>query len=192
MNMTHLAAGIWLALGATVAQAASYDLSFGPYSTESDKFSNAPFTDIYNFNFTGASGILSASLIEYKLSNYIDINWPATQALTVYSDWDGQGSTLLSLGNPGTPTGYFAIEDLLVPSHFSIVIHGQAVGNGSSAFQPGLKGSYDLSAVAQPVPEADSGYLLLAGLAVLAVPTLLRKSNMHNRDATMPMDSYRG
>ena len=190
MKLNHLVAGIVLALGGTAVHAASFDLSYGPFSTEADKFSNAAFTDTYNFSFTGVSGMMSASLIELKLGSYVDIVWPSANAFTVYSAWDGQGTALQANGNPGPATGYFAVEDLAVPAQFSIVVRGQATGSGTSAFQPGLKGTYDLSVMAQPVPEASSGYLLLVGLAALAVPTLLRKRNARNPGAMTHADRH--
>lgn len=176
MQAQRVAVGILLAVASLAANAASYDLSFGPYSTQSDKFSNAPFTDVYNFNFTGTSGISSGSLIEYRLSSFIDIDWDDTAAFTVYGGWDGAGAVLATFGDPSTPTGWFALEDLPVPNQFSIVINGAAIGDGTSVFQPGLKGSYDFSVVAQPVPEPSAVFLGLSALAVIRLLSMRRKA----------------
>lgn len=177
MQSHRIAAGVLLAVASLVANAASYDLSFGPYSTQSDKFSNSPFTDVYNFNFTGTSGISSSSLIEYKLSKYIDIDWADTAAFTVYGGWDGTGPVLATFGDPAVGTGSFAIVDLPVPNKFSIVISGTAIGDGTSVFQPGLKGSYDFSVVAQPVPEPNATLLGLSALAVIRLLSARRKTS---------------
>ena len=166
-----------LALSTATAQADSQDLSFGSYAATANKTSGTPFSDSFNFSFVGTSGLLSASVIEYGLGQYVDIAWPSTKAFSVYSDWDGMGSPLLSLGDAGTATGVFLVDALSLPSHFSIVVQGMAVGNGAGAFQAGLKGSYGISVMVQPVPEPSTGALFLVGLAILAVPTLLRKCN---------------
>lgn len=176
MRSQRIGVGIVLAMASLAANAASYDLSFGPYSAQSDKFSNAPFTDVYNFNFTGPSGVASSSLIEYKLLNYIDIDWDDTLAFTVYGGWDGSGGILASFGDPGTPTGSFVLADLPVPNQFSILVSGKAIGSGTSVFQPGLKGSYDFSVVAQPVPEPNAVLLALGALGVIRVLSTRRKA----------------
>jgi hypothetical protein len=169
MKTKHIIVGALLTLITVAAQAASTDLSFGPMSTQVDKFSHTPFTDTYNFSFDGVSGIASGSLIEYKLSRFIDIDWADQKAFTLYGGWDGSGAVLASFVDPGTPTGSFAIEDLPVPNKFSIVVSGQAIGDGSSLFQPGLKGSYNLSVVTQPIPEPGSYALMFEGLAGLGL-----------------------
>lgn len=87
----------------------------------------------------------------------------------------GTGARLASYGDPGVPTGAFAIEDLAVPNQFSIVVNGRAIGSGLNSFQPGLRGSYDLSVAAQPVPEPGTTAMLLAGLGVIGFLGLRRK-----------------
>ena len=175
MKLHFLAAATLLALASASAQAGSQDLSFGSYAVTANKADGTPFSDTFNFSFAGSSGLLSASVIEYKLGQYVDIAWPAAKAFSVYSEWDGMGGALLSLGDAGVATGVFLVDGLPVPSHFSIVVQGLATGNGAGAFQLGLKGSYGLSVMAQPVPEPGTSALFLVGLAILAVPTLLRK-----------------
>lgn len=175
MNHRHLAAGALLAIASAASQAATYDLSSGPFSMNVDKVESTEFSDIYDFSFSALSGFISGSLIEYKLSNAIDIDWGDVPALAIYAGFGGTGALLASFGDPGVPTGSFAIEDLAVPNQFSMVIHGRAIGSGLNAFQPGLRGSYDLSVAAQPVPEPGTVAMLLAGLGVIGFLGLRRK-----------------
>ena len=171
-------AGAAALLSPLLAFAAPVDLSTGPFETSVNKFSNAPFTDVFDFVFTSpAGGTVSSSAIEIKLGRYVDIQWDATKAFAIYSDFGGMGTELVSFSAPLASTGSFFVEDLPVDdTTFSIVIKGQAVGDGLSTFQPGLKGHYDLNVMAQPVPEPASLALSLAGLAFLGAAGKRRKS----------------
>ncbi len=62
-----------------------------------------------------------------------------------------------------------------MPNQFSILVSGKAIGDGTSVFQPGLKGSYDFSVVAQPVPEPNAVLLALGALGVIRVLSARRK-----------------
>lgn len=176
MHTKTLAAAALLALGGAAAQAAAFDLSTGPFSFEADKTTTADFTDVYNFTGSGILGLMSSSLIETKLSDKTDIDWSDSLAFAVYNQWDGGGTLLASYGDPAVGTGSFAIEDLSVPSMFSIVVQGRAIGTGLNVFQPGLRGTYDLSVVAQPVPEPSSVLLMLGGLGGIGFLSLRRKA----------------
>lgn len=162
-------AGIAAMLAPVMAFAAPVDLSTGPFDTSVSKFTNTPFTDVFDFVFSSpAGGTVSSSAIEIKLGRFVDIQWDSTKAFTIYSDFGGTGTELISFTAPLSSTGSFFVEDLpLNDNTFSIVIKGQAIGDGTSAFQPGLKGHYDLNVMAQPVPEPASLALSLAGLALL-------------------------
>jgi PEP-CTERM motif len=175
MNHLHLAASALLAIASAGAQAATYDLSSGPFSMNVDKVASTEFSDVYNFGFAAVSGFISGSLTEYKLANAIDIDWGDVPALAIHAGFGGTGALLASYGDPGVPTGAFAIEDLAVPNQFSMVINGRAIGSGLNAFQPGLRGSYDLSVAAQPVPEPGTLAMLLAGLGVIGFLGTRRK-----------------
>lgn len=175
MNHRYLAAGAMLAIASAASQAATFDLSSGPYSINVDKADSSAFSDVYDFSFAAASGFISGSLIEYKLFNAIDIDWGDMPALTIHAGLGGSGALLASYGDPGVPTGAFAIEDLAVPNQFSMLINGRAIGSGLNAFQPGLRGSYDLSVAAQPVPEPGTLAMLLAGLGVIGFLGIRRK-----------------
>jgi hypothetical protein len=176
MNTQRVAAGVLLALAAAAAQAETFDLSAGPYSANVDKTGTAEFSDVYNFSFNGAAGFVSGSIIEYRLSNAIDIDWGDVPAVAIYGGWGATGPLLASYGDPMTPTGSFAIEDLVVPNQFSVAINGRAVGTGLSVFQPGIHGSYDLSIAAQPVPEPGSYALMLAGLGAIGFLGVRRRN----------------
>lgn len=171
-------AGAAALLSPLLAFAAPVDLSTGPFETSVNKFSNAPFTDVFDFVFTSpAGGTVSSSAIEIKLGRYVDIQWDSTKAFAIYSDFGGMGTELVSFSAPLASTGSFFVEDLPVDdTTFSIVIKGHAVGDGLSTFQPGLKGHYDLNVMAQPVPEPASLALSLAGLAFLGAAGKRRKS----------------
>jgi len=148
------------------AHAATTDLSAGPFGISVDKFTNNAFTDTYDFTFGApSSGTISSSAIEVKLGKYVDIAWDATKAFAVYNGLGGSGTLLKSFADPGTTTGSFFVEDLPVGTNtFSIVLKGMATGTGTSVFQPGLKGHYDLNVIAQPIPEPATLSLMLAGL----------------------------
>jgi PEP-CTERM motif len=176
MNTQRAAAAALLSLAAGVAQAASFDLSSGPISLNVDKVGTAEFSDVYDFSFSGASGFISGSIIEYRLASAIDIDWGDVPAVAIYGGWGATGALLAGYADPMTPVGSFAIEDLVVPSHFSIVIQGRAIGTGLSVYQPGIKGSYDLSIAAQPVPEPESYALMLAGLAAIGFIGVRRRN----------------
>jgi PEP-CTERM motif-containing protein len=171
----QLTIGAMLAVAGLAANAASFDLTGGPYASTSNKFNNNNFNDIYNFSFQGDAGIASGSSIEYKLGSYIDIDWADTNAFVVYGGLDGTGPVLASFNDPGTAAGSFSFTDLNVPTQFSVALSGHAIGNGNSLFQPGLKGSYNLSVVAQPVPEPETYALMLAGLGAVGYIVRRRK-----------------
>lgn len=57
----------------------------------------------------------------------------------------------------------------------SMVLKGTAVGTGTSSFQPGLKGHYDLNVMAQPIPEPASLALMLVGLCGVAGTARMKK-----------------
>jgi hypothetical protein len=177
MNTQRAATAALLALAAGAAQAASFDLSSGPFSLNVDKAGTAEFTDVYDFSFSGASGFISGSIIEYRLSSAIDIDWGDVPAVAIHGGWGATGALLASYADPMTPTGSFVIEDLVVPNQFSIAIKGRAIGTGMSVFQPGIHGSYDLSIAAQPVPEPESYALMLAGLAAIGFIGVRRRSD---------------
>lgn len=172
-------------LAPTLALAAPVDLTAGPFDTSVSKFTNNPFTDVFDFVFTSpAGGTVSSSAIEIKLGNFVDIQWDATKAFVVYSDFGGMGTELASFAAPLSSTGSFFVEDLPVnDTTFSIVLKGQAVGNGLSTFQPGLKGHYDLNVMAQPVPEPATLALTLAGLGVLGASVRRRKADASESEA---------
>lgn len=167
-----------------LAFAAPIDLTSGPFDTSVSKFTNSPFTDVFDFVFTSpAGGTVSSSAIEIKLGQFVDIQWDATKAFVVYSDFGGMGTELASFAAPMSSTGSFFVEDLPVgDTTFSIVLKGQAVGNGLSTFQPGLKGHYDLNVMAQPVPEPATLALTLAGLGVLGASARRRKASPQMKD----------
>jgi PEP-CTERM motif len=177
MNKQQLATGALLALAAVAAQAASFDLTGGQFSANVDKTASTEFSDVYNFSFTGTSGFISGSLAEYKLSNAIDIDWGDVPAMAIHAGWDGTGAVLASFADPMVPVGSFSIQDLMVPNQFSITISGRAIGTGLAAFQPGVRGSYDLSIAAQPVPEPESYALMLAGLGVIGFLGVRRRAD---------------
>ena len=166
------------------AQAATTDLSLGPFDIAVNKFSNSPFTDVYDFSFgTQPGGTISASAIEIKLGKFVDIAWNAQQAFSVYSGPGGSGTLLASFGDPGVSTGSFFVEDLPVGNNlFSLVLKGTAVGTGTSAFQPGLKGHYDLNVMAQPIPEPASMALMLVSLCGVAGTARMKKRGLKGDD----------
>lgn len=166
------------------AQAATTDLSLGPFDISVNKFSNSPFTDVYDFSF-GAypGGTISASAIEIKLGKFVDIAWNAQQAFSVYSGPGGTGTLLASFADPGVSTASFFVEDLPVGNNlFSLVLKGTAVGTGTSTFQPGLKGHYDLNVMAQPIPEPASMALMLVGLCGIAGTAGTKKRSSKEAD----------
>ena len=63
MKAQRIAAGALLAAIGIAAHAASLDLSLGPYSAKADKFSNAAFTDVYDFNFDRFSIVVNGRAI---------------------------------------------------------------------------------------------------------------------------------
>ena len=161
-----------------MAVAAPVDLTTGPFEASVSKYNGNAFTDVFDFMFTTPSGgTISSSAIEIKLGSFVDIQWDATKAFAVYSDYGGTGTLLALFSAPPSSTGSFFVEDLpLTDGTFSIVLKGTAVGSGLSAFQPGLKGHYDLNVMAQPVPEPASMAMLLAGLGVLGAAGRRRKA----------------
>lgn len=189
LNKTRLL-GFAALLVPALASASPIDLSSGPFETSVSKFTNNPFTDTFDFTFTSpAGGTVSSSAIEIKLGNFVDIQWDASKAFAIYSGFGGTGTELASFSAPSSTTGSFFVEDLaLDDTTFSIVIKGQAIGTGLSAFQPGLKGHYDLNVIAQPVPEPASMALMLAGLGILGVAKRRRASADPSADspATAP------
>ena len=175
MKMPRGAAGALMIMAAAAVQAQTFDLSSGPYSVNVDKTTSALFTDTYNFSFTGLSGIISGSIMEYRLSKAIDIDWADSAAVAIHGGWDGSGALLASFAERCAQTSGFAIEDVAVPNHFSITISGRATGTGASLFQPGLRGSYDFSVAAQPVSEPQTWALSMAGLLVVGFLGLRRR-----------------
>jgi PEP-CTERM motif len=168
MKMKPLATALLLATAALAAQAASFDLSSGPYTVQVFKTTGASFTDIYNFSVAGPSTAISGALTERFGSDNINIDWGDVPVVAIYGGWDASGGLLRpAYADPGTPAATITIASLVVPSHFSIAISGRPTGNGSSDAYPGVLGAYDLTIAAAPVPEPESYALMLAGMGVI-------------------------
>jgi hypothetical protein len=176
MKTQRWVTGALLALAAAAAQAVTVELSAGPYSANVDKTGSTFFTDVYNFSFAGVSGIVSGSIMGYRLLKAIDIDWADSPAVAIHGGWDGSGALLASFADRCERSIGFAIEDVAVPNHFSITVSGRAIGSGTSHFQPGLRGSYDISVAAQPVPEPQAWALTMAGLLVVGFLGVRRRS----------------
>ncbi|WKB50659.1 FxDxF family PEP-CTERM protein [Eleftheria terrae] len=162
-----------LGLGLASQAFAAVDLSNGPYDFDAKKFSTSPFTDTYDFLAGPNGGSVSFSLIEVKLANNVNIDWDDTAAFSVIG---ADGSVLFQAGENG-PIHFTFGDSLPVPGSFSIVLKGAAIGDGSSPWNPGLKGSYSLSVIANPVPEPETYALMLAGLGVVGYMSRRRRAN---------------
>ncbi|MCW7539307.1 FxDxF family PEP-CTERM protein [Aquabacterium sp. A7-Y] len=160
-----------LGLGLATQAFAAVDLSTGPYDFDAKKFTNNPFTDTYEFTAGEAGGQVSFSLIEVKLANHVDIDWDDSAAFSIIGD---DGSVLFQAGET-TPIHYTFGDSFSVPASFSIVLKGAAIGNGMSPWNEGLKGSYSLSVIANPVPEPETYALMVAGLGVVGYMSRRRR-----------------
>ncbi|AKJ30957.1 hypothetical protein AAW51_4266 [Caldimonas brevitalea] len=161
-----------LGLGLASQAFAAVDLANGPFHFEAKKFSNASFSDSYDFTAGDLGGPVSFSFVEVKLAKNVDIDWDDSAALTILGN---DGSVLYQAGENG-PIQFTLEDSFSLPASFSIVLKGAAIGDGTSPWNPGLKGWYNLSVIANPVPEPETYALMLAGLGVVGYMSRRRKA----------------
>ena len=162
MNLKNFAASLVLGLSVLASTQASADASYNigaldaaPYSTTNPYLNNASvapgsFLDQYNFslnNFNQVSNSVSQLTLSLGALNVLDISNLRMRLFSVSNGWQ---ATVLGQGQ---------ISTALANGSYFVKIDGIADGLAG--------GNYTFSAVANPVPEADTFAMMLAGLGMM-------------------------
>lgn len=169
MKLKILAAAVALAAAAG-SQAATWDLALADFETSANFTKPVTFSGgsaiKYDFTYSGIGEsdiVLGLTLGELKLGSIQDIAFTSIKLV------DSNNVVVFSQTPPG-PIAFFAVDSLTITPSFSLILEGAVVGTGA------IKGSYDLSVTAAPIPEPETYALMLAGLGAVGFAAARRRA----------------
>lgn len=174
MKMKKLAVALIVALGATVAQATTYNLttSLNPVAQTGTNNVTGSFSDILNFTVANPYTLVAGAVMDVPLSftlpgGGITVSIADITGLTA-SLYNGFGAVGTALGSQGA-SDYLSMSGILAAGSYSLKITG--TGNGQNGY-----GLYTYTAFAQAVPEPESYAMFLAGLGLMGFVAARRRA----------------